>query len=276
MNRPHCVLGSRWGAAGQLLLQGLRPQGAAAGVRVGARANAAPTAPFARRRHLPPALAGMQRRRESTTFYNFKHRKLLWRVEWVFPASDPEASAAAQAQEQAAAAAAAEQQRAARHQPQRWQMQSRARPAAERAPAGAGGSSAGGGAGGGRGLVLVDARADEDRPLRQLLEVHLAYAPGQGAGARRLALRAYADAVAAAGGDAAALPVLLRQERCPVGCARLVSACLSSMLYRTPYKHARVHACTRARTACARGHIHTRTNKHPHANTNKHTHEHKQ
>ncbi|KAI8475030.1 MAG: hypothetical protein J3K34DRAFT_488183, partial [Monoraphidium minutum] len=158
---------------------------------------------------MPP---GMQRRRESTTYYNFRSRKLQWRVEWVFPEADPEAAAAAQAAAAAAAAAAPAPQH---HHPQRWQPQPAPRPAPGAAPGAAAAAAPAAAGGGGRGLVLVDARADEDQPLRKLLEAHLAYAPGAGGGARRLALRAYADAAAAAGGGAAALPVLMRREQCP-------------------------------------------------------------
>jgi hypothetical protein len=177
--------------------------------------------------------AGMQRRRESTTFYNFRARKLQWRVEWAFPEADPEAAAALPPRgaggDDGAGAGVSGGTRAPRL-PQRWQPQlpakrRRADEAAEGPAAGSNGGSGDGGGGGsgeggtgssgggGSGLVLVDERVDDDRPLRALLEAHLA--PGPGAGARRLALRAYVDA---ASGDVGVLPVLMRREHCPVGC----------------------------------------------------------
>jgi hypothetical protein len=154
--------------------------------------------------------AGMQRRRDSTTYYNFRARKLLWRVEWVFPEADPEAAAAAQAQAQQQQEQQQQQQHRQQH-PQRWQPQQRPGPAS---PVSAAQAKEPAATAGGRGLVLVDARVDEERLLQPLLEAHLANAPG--AGARQLALRAYVEAVAARGGDAGALPVLMRQEHCPV------------------------------------------------------------
>lgn len=152
----------------------------------------------------------MQRRRESTTYYNFRGRKLLWRIEWCFPEVDAEAAAAAKPQQQ--------QEQPQPHQLHRWQPhlrravhhQQQQQNQQQQAP---NGSSAGGSKGL---LTLINARADEDKPLRPLLEAHLAYAPGTGAGARRLALRTYAEAVAEHGGDVGVLPVLMRQDGRPV------------------------------------------------------------
>ncbi|GBF96251.1 hypothetical protein Rsub_08796 [Raphidocelis subcapitata] len=172
---------------------------------------------------MPP---GMQRRRESTTFYNFRARRLLWRVEWCFPEADPVAAATAAA----AAAAAGDDGGARQHrQPLRWAPQPAPWPGQRRGGGEGGGSAGGGGdggggssngadgaeggSGGGRGFVLVDERADENATLRSLLEAHLRSAPGSGA--RRLALRSYVAAMEAAGGDVGALPVLMRQENRP-------------------------------------------------------------
>jgi len=180
---------------------------------------------------MPP---GMQRRRDSSTYYHFRARKLLWRVEWCFPEVDREAAAAIPPQQ-------LEQQQPQpqrHHQQQRWQPQLPVkRPRLEpqsgqqqgsqaQQQAAAAGTSSGGGetaadansssniSSDSKGLVMIDAQFDEDKPLRELLESHLADAPGLGA--RRLALRAYTAAVAEAGGDLSVLPVLMRQEQCPV------------------------------------------------------------
>ena len=190
---------------------------------------------------MPP---GMGRRRESTTYYDFRARRLLWRLEWAFPEADAAAVAAMAAQQ-----AQQEQEGGGGVSggdkpggggggggaPRRWAPTlpvAKRRRAEEGAAAAAAAAAAGDGTAAAPAtaaaasapaapddaapprLVLVDARADEDRPLRPLLEAHLAAAPG--AGARRLALHAYTAAVEAAGGDVGALAVLMKREPSPV------------------------------------------------------------
>jgi hypothetical protein len=157
---------------------------------------------------MPP---GMQRRQSNSTRYDYRNRKLTWRVEWRFPAAAAVAvgsSGSSASTEQPAAAASAAPDDAA-HPP----------------PAAAPNTSSSSSSSSGSSLSIIDGRVDEEALLCDVLGRHLQYQPG--AGGQALLLRQHRQA------GLEALTVVMRKERCPVSLQPLSSTIVLHECYKS-------------------------------------------
>jgi hypothetical protein len=142
---------------------------------------------------MPP---GMQRRQCNSTRYDYRNRKLTWRLQWRFPAAAAVVGQSEQSSssEQAAAATAVA---TAQSGPEAHPTSAVAAPNTISSSSSSGSS-----------LSIVDGRVDEEVLLCDVLGRHLQYQPG--AGGQALLLRQHRQA------GLEALAVVMRKEQCPV------------------------------------------------------------
>lgn len=151
----------------------------------------------------------MQKRQHNSTRYDFRNRKMFWRVEWRFPAAatPPATSVAADKheQQQAPVTPAAAAVTSSEQQQHHSTAATAANPGVDIATA--------------KPYVITDGRVDEESVVITVLQRHLEYQPG--AGGQALLLRAYREAALEN------LTVIMRKERCPVSscCSCLTSSC---------------------------------------------------